>query len=280
MRLPGAPTLRDKLPKTVQSAARQVYRGLWSRVAPLLSDRQYFTSRYDMQCGRLPRFCDPRTFNEKVVWRILCDRRPLLRTASDEVVVRDFISARVGPEWLVETYGAYGALEDAPWASFPPMHVVKASHGGGWWALIDGGSPAGVVPAMQHWLDTDYYDKSREPVCHGFPRLIQAVHGRLAGVVVRYYAADWRVMPLFTSGLGSIHASRAGPDSRLAGAPAPSRDQRRRREWASSRCAPHASMRLLDHEHEHDLCGRDSSGKHTIGMTWGLNGDGVIVHRA
>ena len=41
--------------------------------------------------GRLPNILRPRTFNEKVIWRSLFDRRPILRQFSDKYAVRPFV---------------------------------------------------------------------------------------------------------------------------------------------------------------------------------------------
>src|SRR5437867_168335 len=46
----------------------------------------------------------PVTFNEKIRYKILHDRRPLLMTWADKFAVRDYIARKVGAEFLTELY--------------------------------------------------------------------------------------------------------------------------------------------------------------------------------
>lgn len=61
----------------------------------------------------------PRTFNEKVRFKMTSDRRPLLAMLCDKVATREYVASVVGPGVLTELYlvtddPAQGAPRVAP----------------------------------------------------------------------------------------------------------------------------------------------------------------------
>jgi len=46
--------------------------------------------------GRVPDLVHPQLYTDKVSWRMLYDRRPLLQVCSDRLAVRDYVAARAG----------------------------------------------------------------------------------------------------------------------------------------------------------------------------------------
>lgn len=80
---------------------------------------------------RLAKTSRPQTFNEKVRYKMLRDRRPLVVTFADKAAVREYVAAKVGAEYLPR---AYGVLEDAAQLTtldLPDEYVVKPTHGSG-----------------------------------------------------------------------------------------------------------------------------------------------------
>ncbi|CAN5719772.1 N/A [soil metagenome] len=80
---------------------------------------------------RLWRTRNPRTFNDKVRYKMLRDRRALVVTFADKVAVRDYVAAMIGDRYLPRAY----AILDDPVAltdvNLPRAHVVKPTHGSG-----------------------------------------------------------------------------------------------------------------------------------------------------
>lgn len=74
---------------------------------------------------------NPRTFEEKVRYKMLRDHRPLLVTFADKAAVRDYVAQTVGAQYLPDCY----AILDDPAAlrtlALPPCYVVKPTHGSG-----------------------------------------------------------------------------------------------------------------------------------------------------
>ncbi len=73
----------------------------------------------------------PATFNEKVRYKMLADRRPLLRTFADKLAVRAYVEARVGAGVLTELYAVTDVPETLVQAEIPREFVLKPTHASG-----------------------------------------------------------------------------------------------------------------------------------------------------
>ena len=84
-----------------------------------------------VRMARLWRTRNPRTFREKVRYKMLRDHRELLVTFADKAAVRDYVAARVGEQYLPHAY----AIVDDPAmlrdVTLPDAYVVKPTHGSG-----------------------------------------------------------------------------------------------------------------------------------------------------
>ena len=73
----------------------------------------------------------PESFSEKLQFKMLADRRPLLTTFADKVAVRGYVEARLGREFLTELYMVTDSPARLRPGAIPHEFVVKASHGSG-----------------------------------------------------------------------------------------------------------------------------------------------------
>ncbi|WP_428391757.1 hypothetical protein [Lichenicoccus sp.] len=99
---PSSPALRDAVGRAA---------ALWPPLHRLLVRRR-LRHRLQTALGYIPDLRHPRTLNEKVAWRMLHDRNPLIPLTIDKLLVRDWVAARVGSEVLVPLLGAWDRAED------------------------------------------------------------------------------------------------------------------------------------------------------------------------
>ena len=93
----------------------------------------------------------PETFNGKVHWRLLKDRRPILTTFADKVAVRDHVARLAGPDCLSELLAVVADARELDRAGLPREFVVKASHAsGGMWIVSDAAAEDLVKPGEQY----------------------------------------------------------------------------------------------------------------------------------
>jgi hypothetical protein len=101
----------------------------------------------------------PATFNEKLRYKLIYDRRPLVRTISDKVTVRDYVTSLRTDVQLPRLLGVHSteasvlaAVPTEPW-------VMKGAHGSG--MVLVGAQPQ-AIPASEigrlarKWIETDY----------------------------------------------------------------------------------------------------------------------------
>lgn len=78
---------------------------------------------------------NPRSFSEKICWRKLFDRNPLLPRIVDKYVVRGFVREILGEEEadkvLIPLLAVATDPSRIPFNKLPPNYIIKANHGSG-----------------------------------------------------------------------------------------------------------------------------------------------------
>ena len=120
--------------------------------------------RYEYERRRWPGG-RPVTASQKIRWRILKDRNPLLATFADKVAVRDYVAGRVGPEILPRVYAVTEDPDELDFDALPREFVLKPNHGSGAvWIVTKEAPPGGLFP-VNTWnpavTDPDRTDRSR-----------------------------------------------------------------------------------------------------------------------
>lgn len=80
---------------------------------------------------RLWRTRNPRTFREKVRYKMLRDRRALVVTFADKAAVRDYVTKLIGAPYLPRAYAIVEDPADLLGVALPDAYVVKPTHGSG-----------------------------------------------------------------------------------------------------------------------------------------------------
>ena len=94
----------------------------------------------DIPCLKLFYWCEmgkklnldvPVTYNEKLQWLKLYDRKPEYSKYVDKYTVRSYISETIGEQYLIPLLGVYDSVEEINWDSLPNKFVLKCTHGSG-----------------------------------------------------------------------------------------------------------------------------------------------------
>jgi hypothetical protein len=132
--------------------------------------------RHKLRLGTLPNFVRPQTFNEKVLHRIVFDRRPVLTRIQDKYAVRDYVAGKLGASILPRLYWATTNPFDIPFDDLPDRFVVKPTHGSGWYRIVSDKADVDrreLIETCQSWLSQNYYHAEREWVYkHIDPRIL------------------------------------------------------------------------------------------------------------
>ena len=130
-----------------------------------VSDRAYVSRLYRADLGRWPDLDRPRAFNEKILVKMLHDRRPLLTLFADKLRIRDFVRSRCPELRLPTLYWWSDRAEALPFDALPREFVLKANHGSGWVLIVEDKVPVHareMISLGRRWLGSDFSIVGRE----------------------------------------------------------------------------------------------------------------------
>ncbi|MBQ8286695.1 MAG: hypothetical protein IJZ10_10415 [Thermoguttaceae bacterium] len=102
-----------------------------SKLLRLLPDKVYISLLYFKHFKKLPNLRKPRTFNEKLQWLKLYDRRDIYTTMVDKHLVKQYVADVIGEEYLIPTLGVWDEPEEIDFDALPEKFVLKWNHDSG-----------------------------------------------------------------------------------------------------------------------------------------------------
>ena len=89
----------------------------------------------------------PVTFNDKILYKMLRDHRPLLTTFADKVTARAYVADRLGDDVLPKLLAVTATPAELPRLGLPEHFALKASHASGGVVLVsDTADPDALLP--------------------------------------------------------------------------------------------------------------------------------------
>ena len=73
----------------------------------------------------------PMTFNEKIQWTKLYDRNPLYTILVDKYKVKQWVSERIGDEYVIPTLAVFKSVDEIDISALPEQFVLKCNHDSG-----------------------------------------------------------------------------------------------------------------------------------------------------
>lgn len=95
------------------------------------SDEKFLRKKYRIVTGEELDLDNPRTFNEKLQWQKIYDRKPLYTTLVDKYAVKEWVKGKIGNEYVIETYGVWENFDDIDFSKLPEKFVLKTTHDSG-----------------------------------------------------------------------------------------------------------------------------------------------------
>lgn len=145
---------------------RKICGGVLHRIAPLIkNDETYLHWYYYFGMGKFPDLKNPKSFNEKLQWLKMHDHNPAYTQMVDKLAVKDYISKKIGDEYVVPLIGAWDKFEDIDFDKLPETFVLKCTHDSGGLVICKDKSKLDIAKArkkINHCLRKDYYIGTRE----------------------------------------------------------------------------------------------------------------------
>lgn len=109
----------------------KVLNKLGHMVFDMLPDKKYLEVKYYYRMKKKLNLTNPKTYNEKLQWIKLYDRKDLYTTMVDKYEVKKYVSNIIGEEYIIPTYGVWDRAEDINFDELPSQFVLKCTHDSG-----------------------------------------------------------------------------------------------------------------------------------------------------
>lgn len=175
---------------------------------------------------------NPKSFNQKVIWKKVYDRNPLLPVVADKYKVRSYLSEKLGSDWaekiLIPTLCITSNPETIAFEQLPKDYIIKASHGSGYNILIQNNDDIDkdkIIAKCKEWLKMSYglfkfewayWQIDRKIIIekllrdsqgylpkdykfnmfNGKCKLVQVDHNRFADHRTNFYDENWNPLPI------------------------------------------------------------------------------------
>ena len=96
-----------------------------------ISDEKYLKINYKISFNKKLNLKNPQTFNEKLQWLKLYDRKDVYTRMVDKYDAKDYVADLIGLEYIIPTLGIYDNFEQIDFDKLPNQFVIKVTHYGG-----------------------------------------------------------------------------------------------------------------------------------------------------
>lgn len=195
----------------------------------IIPDKIFLTLKYYKNLGKFPNWNNPVTFNEKLQWLKLYDRRPIYTQMVDKFEAKKYVANIIGEEYIIPTLGVWEKGEDINFDSLPNQFVLKTTHDSGSIVICKDKNvldKKSAISTMNKSLKRNFYATTREwPYknvkpriiaekymvdesgielkdykffCfNGEPNFLKVDYNRNINHQANYYDLDWKIQPFY-----------------------------------------------------------------------------------
>lgn len=141
-----------------------------------LSDISAVKKRFKITQGYKLNIKKPKTFNEKIQWLKLNDRRTVHTLYADKLAVRNILENRFGKEGLIDLIFQTKNWKDIKIENLPDFpFIIKSNHGSGFYHIVEDKNKVDwnkIRTDCRLWLSSNYYLVDREWQYKNTPRCL------------------------------------------------------------------------------------------------------------
>lgn len=96
-----------------------------------IDDESFLEMAYKRRLGKELNLSNPETFNEKLQWLKLHDRKSEYTTMVDKFEVKAYVASQIGNQYIVPTLGVWNKFDEINFDMLPNAFVLKCTHDSG-----------------------------------------------------------------------------------------------------------------------------------------------------
>lgn len=131
----------------------------------VIPDSVFLRSAYYSSFGNKLNLKEPKTFNEKLQWLKLNDRKMIYTTMVDKYAVKEYVANIIGEKYVIPTFGVWNKFDEIDFSTLPRTFVLKCTHDSGGVVICKDQSNFDLKKARKKLtenLHKDYYLNGRE----------------------------------------------------------------------------------------------------------------------
>ena len=136
------------------------------------------------------------TFNQKLQWLKLYDRRPEYRRMADKLEAKDYVAERIGREHIIPTIAVWDRIDQIDFDALPDQFVLKCTHDSGGVVICNDKAHFDVLSAkkkLEKSLKRKYFHYGREWPYKGLKPRIMAEQYMCDGAYDKDNLTDYKI---------------------------------------------------------------------------------------
>lgn len=146
------------------------------KYADIVDDEKFLCFIYEFKMGKKLNLKNPNTFNEKLQWLKLYDRKEIYTRLVDKYEVKKVVSNIIGEAHIIPTIGSWDSVDKIDFDALPEKFVLKCTHDSGSTVICSDKSSLSISDTkakLDKAMRINYYWVSREfPYKNICPRII------------------------------------------------------------------------------------------------------------
>ena len=168
--------LLNKINGIIKKPEKAVLWANWKGYLNWLPDKIYLNIMYKSRMNKKLNLKNPKTFNEKLQWLKVYDRHSKYIQMVDKYEVKKYITEKIGPDYIIPTYGVWNSFDEINFDMLPNQFVLKCTHDCGGLVICRDKSSFDMEMArnkIDRCLKRNYFYNGREwPYKNVKPRVI------------------------------------------------------------------------------------------------------------
>ncbi len=151
-------------------------RKILDKVSRIIPDKMYLKIKFRLKMGKRLDLKNPKTFNEKLQWLKLYDRKPEYSVMVDKCDAKTYVADIIGEEYIIPTLGVWDSIDEIDFEALPEKFVIKCTNDSGGLVICTDKSKLDIEKTkkiLRHSFKTNYFWHGREwPYKNLKPRVI------------------------------------------------------------------------------------------------------------